>query len=209
MSGSRDRGAALPEPASRIEAATPGPAAERARLFVALDLPAAVREALVEWRGTAIEGVGGLRLVVPEHLHATLCFLGSQPGDEMGEILGACRAVAERRPVELWVADALWLPRRRPRVLAVGLEDRDGGLGAIQAALSRALAAGGWYAPEKRPFLAHVTVARVPSGASIRTPALPAPARARFDASRITLYRSRLGAGGAVYESLGTIELGG
>jgi len=186
-----------------------GPAAERARVFVALDLPDAPRGALVEWGGTAVEGVGGLRLVAPEYLHATLCFLGLQPADQLGEILEVCRVVAARRPAELQVGAALWLPRRRPRVLAVGLEDPRGELAVTQAGLSRALAAGGWYVPEKRPFLAHVTVARVSAGAHARDPELPAPPHVGFVASRITLYRSRLGARGARYEPLGTVELGG
>src|SRR3954453_15088126 len=47
----------------------------RARLFVALDLPADAREALVEWRAPGL-GVDGLRLVDPAGLHVTLAFLG-------------------------------------------------------------------------------------------------------------------------------------
>jgi 2'-5' RNA ligase len=185
-----------------------GPSSERARLFVALDLPAAPRDALAQWRGAAIDHVGHLRPVAREFLHATLCFLGWQPSDARDEILVACRAVADGIPAELRVGEALWLPRRRPRVLAVALEDPDGGLGITQAALARALAAGGWYVPEKRPYLAHVTVARVPAGTRLPAAQLPAPPPLRFSASQITLYRSRLGAGGARYESLGTIELG-
>ncbi len=156
-----------------------------------------------------VEDHGGLRLIAPEYLHATLCFLGWQPAEKISEILAACRTVAKRRAAELSVGGALWLPPRRPRVLAVELEDHHGQLSAAQAALSRALAAGGWYVPEKRHFLAHVTVARVPTGMRLRRPELTAPPPIRFDGSRITLYRSRLGAGGARYEPLGTVELDG
>src|SRR4051812_43448416 len=46
----------------------------RARLFVALDLPADARAALVTWRGTLEHP--DLRLVSPEALHVTLVFLG-------------------------------------------------------------------------------------------------------------------------------------
>jgi RNA 2',3'-cyclic 3'-phosphodiesterase len=188
---------------SGLEGSTP----ERVRLFVALELPAPVREALVQWRSAALGGNGGFRLIAADHLHVTLCFLGWRPVDDVTQILHACGIVAERRPAELTVRGAVWLPRRRPRVLAATLEDPGGGLTAMQAALSEALAEGGWYVPEKRPFLAHVTVARLGAGGRLRAFELPAPPPLRFGGSRVTLYRSRLGAGGARYEPLGTVEL--
>jgi hypothetical protein len=50
------------------------------------------------------------------------------------------------------------------------------------------LAGGGWYEPEARPFLAHVTVARWGRGSRGRTPALtqtpPAHATSRSPPSR-------------------------
>ena len=76
-----------------------------------------------------------------------------------------------------------------------------------QAALSRALESGGWYVPEKRRFLAHVTVARVRKGARVRREELPPPAADALRGSTVTLYRSRLGAGGARYEPLYSVEL--
>jgi 2'-5' RNA ligase len=181
-------------------------ASERVRLFVALELPEPAREALVGWRSSEVPD-RGLRLIAPEYLHATLCFLGWRPIDDVGGILAACRILAGRGAAELTLGDAVWLPRRRPRVLAVELEDPGGGLTATQAAISEGLAAGGWYAPEKRPFLAHVTVARVATGARPRALELPAPPSLRFAASQVTLYRSRLSAGGARYEPLGTVDL--
>jgi RNA 2',3'-cyclic 3'-phosphodiesterase len=174
---------------------------------VALELPATVREALVRWRDATMPGGGSLRMIAPEQLHVTLCFLGWRPVDEVSEILAACGILADRRAAELSVRGAVWLPRRRPRVLAVQLDDPGGGLSAMQATLSETLAAGGWYVPEKRPFLVHVTVARVASGGPLRALELPAPEPLRFAGSQVTLYRSRLGSGGARYEPLGTVEL--
>src|SRR5205807_10364112 len=76
------------------------------------------------------------------------------------------------------------------------------------AALSAALAGGGWYAPESRPFLAHVTVARMAKDARIKPPSLEPPPSVDVRCSRVTLYRSRLGSGGARYEPLSVVELG-
>ena len=182
---------------------------ERARLFVALELPPGARDVLVRWREAALRDVRGLRLVAPESLHATLCFLGSRPVGEVEAIGGACGVVAGEPPVASGFGEALWLPRRRPGVLAVSLEDAGGALARIQATLSSALVAGGWYAPESRPFLAHVTVARVASrGGRFRPPSVVGPPSSEVLCSRVTLYRSRLGAGGARYEPLRVVELG-
>jgi 2'-5' RNA ligase len=188
---------------------TSGARGERARLFVALELPDEAREALVRWRSAAAAGIRGLRLVAPENLHATLCFLGSRPANEVDAIAAAC-GVAAREPVlESAFGAPLWLPRRRPGVLAVELLDRRGALARLQATLSAALATGGWYTPEARPFLPHVTVARVGRDARVR-PVEVGPPDDGFDVrcSRVTLYRSRLGAGGARYEPLKVVELG-
>jgi 2'-5' RNA ligase len=182
---------------------------ERARLFVALDLPDDARDILVRWRSEALRDIAALRPVPAEHLHGTLCFLGSRPVGEIEEIAAACGVVAGEPPVVTHLAEPLWLPRRRPGVLAVSLEDGGGGLARIQATLSSALIAGGWYAPESRPYLAHVTVARVGSkGGRFRPPQLAPPPPVEVLCSRVTLYRSRLGAGGARYEPLSVVELG-
>jgi RNA 2',3'-cyclic 3'-phosphodiesterase len=185
---------------------------ERARLFVALALPEPVRRALSEWRAGALAGLGGLRLVAPEDLHVTLCFLGWVAVGEADRIAAACDgALTGRRSCALVVDGAIWLPQRRPRVLAVALEDRCGALAAAQSALSDALATGGWYRPESRPFLAHVTIARVGRGARVRPGEreLPQPPGMEFEASRVVLYRSRLSPAGARYEALATCELPG
>ncbi len=140
---------------------------ERARLFVGLELPAAVREALVGWRAPVLSALPALRPVAAEALHVTLCFLGGQAVAEIEQIAAACRPVAELPEPELSIGEPAWLPRRQPRVLAIRLADAGGRLGAVQAWLSGALEAGRWYAPEQRPFLAHVTVARVGRGAGL------------------------------------------
>jgi 2'-5' RNA ligase len=181
---------------------------ERLRLFVALELPTDVRAALVGWREPVLRDRPGLRALAPESLHVTLCFLGWRPAQEVQQIGEACAAaVAGAVPVSLSLQRALWLPARRPAVLAVALADPQGALEAVQARCSGALQAGGWYAPEARPFLAHVTVARVTKGARVRADELPAPEPVCFAGSRVTLFRSRLGPGGARYEPLRIVRL--
>jgi RNA 2',3'-cyclic 3'-phosphodiesterase len=180
-----------------------------ARLFVALELPDEAREALVWWRSSVARDVPGLRLLRPEDLHATLCFLGSRPEDEIDAIAGACGVVAGEPVADSGFGSALWLPARRPRVLAVALSDPEGVIARVQSVLSDALVAGGWYAPESRPFLAHVTVARVGRDSRVRPVSVPPPPDdLMVRCSRVTLYRSQLGAGGARYSAIASVELG-
>jgi RNA 2',3'-cyclic 3'-phosphodiesterase len=182
-----------------------------ARLFVALDLPDAVVEALATWRAPLLRGSDELRAVAPEALHVTLCFLGAKPEAAiapLAELVQECAAGAAGGVAGLAFGEPLWLPRRRPRVLAVALEDRHGELAALQARLVERLAEDGWHDPETRPYLPHVTVARVRGGKApqgARAPAAP-PAFV-FDGAAVVLYRSRLSQAGARYEPLSVRRL--
>lgn len=178
----------------------------KARLFVALDLPAPVVEALVAWRDAALDGRRELRPIAAEAMHVTLCFLGWLEEAAIEPLSGAVRDCAA--PVAaLRLGAPLWLPRRGPRVLAVALEDPHGSLLALQERLVGSLVDGGWHRPEARPFLAHVTVARVRKDAHVRAQTLDAPPALVFAGAALTLYRSRLERTGARYEALARVPL--
>lgn len=180
---------------------------ERVRLFVALELPEDVRDALARWQARAVQGVAGARAIAREDLHVTLCFLGWRRQREIEAIRDACAVLSAYAAPELRVGQGVWLPPRRPRVLAVELGDGAGALARAQAALSGVLAAGGWYQPEKRAYLAHVTVARMAKGARVPRRKLPDTPELSFSAPHVSLYRSRLLRSGARYEPLTSVEL--
>ena len=71
----------------------------RARLFVALDPPASVRDELVTW-GERELGDPALRAIRPESLHCTLCFLGYQPEKRFDEIAALVLGL-RARPVQV------------------------------------------------------------------------------------------------------------
>ena len=168
------------------------------RLFVAAELPGEVVEALLGWRPDDDR----LRPVAPEALHVTLAFLGSRAEDDV-PVVEAALDRARRPVIALALGDALWLPRRRPRVLAVELFDGDGALADLQRDVSAGLEEGIGWTPERRPFLAHVTVARVRPGAGGRLPEPgDPPVLGPFPAAALTLFRSHLSPRGARYESL-------
>jgi 2'-5' RNA ligase len=185
----------------------------RARLFVALDLPEAIREGIVEW-GREELADPALRAVPRESLHITLAFLGYLPEREiesLTEIVGAIEAEAP----SIALGDPVAKPSsRRPRLYALPADSA--ATVALQAELEEKLVAQRLYKPEKRPFWPHVTVARVkPEGRGskrprrvqappkILPPGLLSPARC----VRLTLYRSELQPRGAHYTSLAQVEL--
>jgi 2'-5' RNA ligase len=171
------------------------------RLFVALDLPDAARAALARFRDAAADPA--LWRPLPEtSFHVTLAFLGHRPEGDVERVASVLRGLESWDAPELALGDGLLLPPRRGRVLTVALADPGGALGALQAAVSGGLAAADLYEPEARPFRPHVTVARLRSGARAPRTLDGAPEALSFTAGPVTLYRSRLRRGGAVYEPL-------
>jgi len=184
---------------------------ERARLFVGLDLPDVARSLLFRWCANHLSDVAGARwrLIEPQALHVTLCFLGSRAARDIDSIAAACERAAPRATIELSLGAPVWLPARRPRAIALTLVDARHRLSGLQRAISDTLQAEGWYEPENRPFLAHLTVARLGRGERVRASELPsAPPSRAILCSTVTLYRSHLGSGEARYEALHTIQLG-
>jgi len=200
-----------------------------ARLFVAADIPVEIQEALAAWGKAASRTVShavesrtppGLRVIEPESIHLTLCFLGARPVsdiDAIAAVLPTCAAHA----CELELASPVWLPRRRPRALAVAVREEGGEeLQRLQAQVRDALAAAIAWEPERRRYRPHITVVRVRGGsrrrrdghatldgALLTAVTLPPTPRLRFMPESVTLYRSQLEPGGARYEALSGCRL--
>jgi len=132
------------------------------RLFVALDLPEAVRDSIRR----LIEELKPLsrapRWVRPEGMHITLRFLGETGTDKLEAIRIALSAVSSPQPVEMHFRGIGFFPHeRRPRVLWIGVEASPN-LAQLAAAVERALVSRG-FAPETRAFVPHLTLARFES----------------------------------------------
>ena len=148
-----------------------------------------------------------LRLLEPDALHVTLCFLGNRPVGEIEALGDALAAACAEAPAvgELSFGAPLWLPSRHPRALAVELHDTPGH--ALEA-LHEALAAvcemepaavpgpGRAIAGRRRRFRPHVTVARMRSSEAPRERGLPPTPALSFIPRSVTLQRSWLDAHG-------------
>jgi len=193
-------------------AETTGP---RVRLFIALDLPDAIRARIGAW-GTEVLTDPALRPVPAENLHITLAFLGHRPEQDVGPLAQAiAESVAPAPLIELRDPVAR-PPRGRPRLFA--LPALSPGAEQIQAQLSEMLVSERLYEPERRPFWPHVTVARVRAGKhgsrrpiEVEKPRgkLPSEFSEPFHGIRVVLYRSELQPSGARYVPLAQVKLPG
>ena len=125
------------------------------RLFVALDLPEAVRDRVAQ----LAYGLPGARLIPSEQLHLTLSFLGDVNEDRLPDIKERLAAI----DVPLFSLQlkgvGFFPPRKQPRVVWVGVVANIE-LNQLQAKVQSSLLSTGLYL-EKRNFLPHITLARL------------------------------------------------
>lgn len=175
-------------------------------MFISLDPPPAARQEAADWGRMAARANRGLRPVQAGAIHLTLAFLGSMPAGEAGAVAEAIeRSARAVRGIE--GGAPVWLPKRRPRALALELRDQSGELVALRQDLVDQLGRLTGWEPERRSFLPHLTVGR--AGRRFRpAPSLPEPSPTlSFDPESITLYRSHLEPAGARYEAIFTLPL--
>jgi RNA 2',3'-cyclic 3'-phosphodiesterase len=180
------------------------------RLFVALEIPAAVRDNLA----TLIKDFRNVdpksRWVRPENLHVTLKFIGQAPPNKLEAIriaLGGVRAV---RAVELDFRGLGFFPNEKhPRVLWANVET-SAYLKSLAADIDHALEILG-VAREQRAFTPHLTLARFPS------PRIPEKLRSAIQqniartfgslrTSEFHLIESKLKPSGAEYTRLASVS---
>jgi 2'-5' RNA ligase len=176
---------------------------ERLRLFCALLVPDDTTERLAAWQDEAFAGVSDVRPLPRDHLHVTLAFLGHRPVEELDGILGALGEASERAKPPLL---SLHGYRETRSVGMLTFDDEGGRAAALAADLHGRLAALGVYEPERRKWLPHVTVLRFRRRPRLR-PALPE--LEPFAPSDAAAFLSRLRPGGAQYEVLESMAVGG
>jgi 2'-5' RNA ligase len=177
---------------------------ERIRLFCALQLPEDALDRLVAWQDAQLTVHGArLRPVPRGNLHVTLAFLGSRPQRDVPVVTAALREAAlASGPVAL-------RPSRYRETRSVGMivcDDVAGAGAPLAADLGGRLEAAGVYRWDARPWLAHVTVARFREQPRLSVETVP---EGNICSVRCALYRSSLGPGGAKYDVLASVALGG
>ncbi len=134
------------------------------RLFVALEIPAAVRDNLAallkDFRALSAQLADKRpRWVRPENLHVTLKFIGEAVPEKFNEMRAALADVRSDDPVELQFHGLGFFPNAaHPRVLWAGVHASTN-LPALAANVDAALETQG-FAREGRAFTPHLTLAR-------------------------------------------------
>ena len=137
------------------------------RLFVALDLPEAVRHALAELIANLKPKSQGARWVQPENLHITLKFIGHVGNEKLSPIQSALSSIHAAQPIELNFRGIGFFPNERsPRAFWCGVAGSPN-LAELAADIDRALVPLGIEA-ETRPFTPHLTLARFKSDEGVR-----------------------------------------
>jgi 2'-5' RNA ligase len=191
---------------------------EQIRSFVAIELSDEAKKGLARLRRELERDEHRfVKWVDPGGIHLTLKFLGNIPSKQVTEITEATKKVAQGvSPFHLEISGLGAFPSlKQPRVVWVGVGGELDKLSTLQQNIDSALAALG-FAGEERPFVPHLTVARVREGASAsergRFGELVASAtfggRYPVEVGAVRLMRSQLTPAGAVYTCLSVAALG-
>ena len=184
------------------------------RLFVALDLPDAVRRSLAAVIEQLKPKCREARWVRPESMHLTLKFIGHVVADgdtqKLGELRAALSTVHSSEPIDLHFLGIGFFPNeRRPRVVWCGIKASPN-LAPIAAEINRALEPLG-IPREERDFVPHLTLARMdpPRRVDALSRAAGELQSADFGSARESaffLFESKLGPSGAEYTKIETYQ---
>jgi 2'-5' RNA ligase len=191
---------------------------EQIRSFIALELSEEAKEGLARLRKELEKDEHKfVKWVDPGGIHLTLKFLGNIPAKRVTEITEAMeKAVQGISSFHLEISGLGTFPSlRQARVFWVGIGGELDKLSRLQQNIDSALAALG-FAKEERPFVPHLTLARLKEGAS-------PPERRTFgelvgsttfedkypvEVEAVRLMRSQLTPAGAIYTCLSVVRLG-
>lgn len=166
------------------------------RLFVALQIPDAIRRSLFLLQG----GVPGARWSTPEQYHLTLRFIGEVDEAVAGDIDDVLSAVAVP-PFTLELAGVGQFGGKLPRALWAGVRPNSE-LMHLQRKFETAIQRLG-HAAEERKFTPHVTLARLRNSPREKVMEYVAQhslySSGAFEVKGFALFSSRLGSAGAVY----------
>jgi 2'-5' RNA ligase len=185
------------------------------RVFVALDIPTEVRQAIGEMIARLRDVARGARWVRADGVHVTLKFIGEIPAERGAAIelaLRGVRGLGIDARVEAKFRGAGFFPNERhPRVFWAGVEASPN-LAELSRAVDARLAPLA-IAAETREFRPHLTLARFKSEDGLPRLRDEIKKLEPFDfgsmrASEFHLFQSQLGAGGAKYTKLASFPFG-
>lgn len=190
---------------------------EQVRSFIAIELPDELKLELSQLVAQLKSGEQSwVKWIDPYCIHLTLKFLGNVAVNMLGDITGAMeKAVQGITPFRLEVKELGVFPNlRRVQVAWVGVSGEVDKISQLQQRIESNLAPLG-FTPEPRPFVPHLTLARLRDQASLterqRFGQLIAStgfkAAHHIKVNAISLMRSQLTREGAIYSRISSVGL--
>lgn len=188
------------------------------RLFIAVELPDALREELAGLQQQLKRDQPPVRWVETDAMHLTLWFLGDVPGDRVAHLkIALMLSFAGQQAVRVQLGAPGAFPNlQRPQVIWVGLAEGESHLRSWYDALACRLSSLG-FLPDPRPFRPHLTLGRVRRemsaeqqqrlGAALRS--LKPSSNRVWDLQRVALFRSDLRPEGPRYTTLAEVDVQG
>jgi 2'-5' RNA ligase len=195
-----------------VEAPAPPSANESWRLFIAIELPAEIREAIADLQSRLRKAFQFTSCapawVAPESMHLTLRFLGEVPAELVPLVAEGLQPIAAATEAPRLRAMGLGVfpDWKSPRVLWMGMRDKNDRLRPLQRSIEDQARALG-FEPDPKPYRPHLTLARFRSLKGTHTVKGIAASHDSFRTELFTpdsvaLMRSQAGEGGARYTAL-------
>lgn len=129
------------------------------RLFIAIDIPAEIKDALRSFV-SRVRPAAKIGWSPVDNLHITTKFIGEWPEPRLDEMKHTLTSVPVKGAIDITVKRLGWFPNpRRPRVFWAGVEGGES-LRALAQATEQAVAALG-VPIEERDYSPHLTLARI------------------------------------------------
>jgi len=182
------------------------------RLFIAIEIPNAVKEALEALQAELRRARAEVSWIRPENIHLTIKFLGEVAEERLDAIVRATVAAASNHPpAALGLSEVGVFDERRPRVVWAGLRGDLEVVERVWLDLDERLGEEG-FTRESRPFRPHLTIGRFKTQRGARELIAMASSYAlpdlSFVARELAVVQSRLHPAGARYTALARARLG-
>lgn len=182
------------------------------RLFIAINLPENVKNAIEEIINDLPKLTGEIKFLSRKNWHLTISFLSYQPDEAIGPILESIKETAKNFPCPTVEFEKMILapPDKPARMIWLcGTKETSESLGEIKKYLEDSLVKNGVrFRVENRPYNAHLTLARFNFMKSDPSNEVEFPdiENLSFEAERLDLMESRLKRTGAEYEVLSSFN---
>ncbi len=187
------------------------------RVFLAVDLSAVIRQALVQLQDELRGKLPKVNWVRPESIHLTLKFLGYVEVSMVDQLREALEPLGKGQSSFMINVQGLGVfpLAQKPRILWVGLTGEIQPLLNVVSQIEEALEPLG-FVPEERPYHPHLTLARIKHESSKVGSALNQAGvleekhhLGKLEIDRLTLFQSELGVNGAKYTPLWSVPFTG